>query len=90
MIDYTEKSFPDGTMTASIKATGLPFGMHYVITLWADGKCTARSRADGNGSVRYYTHRNYEAALAHGHTWARRKIAECRRMEAFWELEGAN
>jgi len=76
MIDFFETHFPDGTMSARVRADGLPKGMHYCVTLWSDGKCTARSQAYGNGSVRYYTHRTYEAALAHAYAWAKRKIAE--------------
>ena len=79
MIEFIERHMADGSMTARVKADGLPAEMRYIVTQWPDGKVTARSQAYGNGSVRYYTHRTYDAALAHAYTWASRKIAEARR-----------
>lgn len=75
MIDFTEKFFSDGSMAASVRADGLPAGMYYRVHRWPDGRCTAKSRGHGNGSVRYYSHRSYEEALAHGFLWAARKVA---------------
>ena len=79
MIDFTETVLPMGGMRAHIRADGLPDGMYYRITMWADGKVTAKSRAYGNGSVRYYTHSTYDEALTHGANWAKRKVAEAER-----------
>lgn len=76
MIDFTETILPLGGMKARVRADGLPAGMYYHITLRHDGRVTSKSRANGNGSVRYYTHRTYEEALAHGYNWAKRKVAE--------------
>ena len=78
MIEFFERFRPDGGMSASVRADGLPEGMHYRITYWPDGKVTAQSRAHGRGSVRYYTHRTYMEALAHGYHWAQRKVTEAR------------
>ncbi len=78
MIDFTETVLPMGGMRARVRAGDLPDGMYYHITLWADGKVTSKSRANGNGSVRYYTHRTYDEALAHGFNWAKRKVAEAK------------
>jgi len=82
MIEFFESYMLDGSMTARVKSPDLPKGMGYTITLWNDGKVTARSRAHGNGSVRYYSHSTYDEALAHGYAWAQRKIAEARKTRA--------
>lgn len=79
MIQFSEKFTSDGGMRAEVHADGLPSGMYYQIQLRADGKCLAKSRAYGNGSIRYYSHRSYEEALAHGFQWAKRKVAEAKR-----------
>lgn len=81
MIDFTETVFPLGGMRAQLRADGLPAGMYYTITQWVDGKVTAKSRAHGNGSVRYYYHATYDEALDHATAWAMRKIAEAKREE---------
>ena len=78
MIEFIERHMADGSMTARVKSDQLPAEMRYIITQWPDGKITGRSQAYGNGSVRYYTHRTYDAALAHAYAWASRKIAENR------------
>ena len=76
MIEFIERHMADGSMTARVRADGLPQGMRYCISWWPDGKVTAQSKANGKGSVRYYTHRSYTHALNHGYLWAKRKIAE--------------
>lgn len=79
MIEFIETVLPMGGMRARVRADGLPTGMYYHITLWADGKVTAKRRGYGNGSVRYYSHESYDEALRHGFQWAKRKVAEARR-----------
>ncbi len=79
MIEFIERHMADGSMTARVRADGLPAGMRYIVTWWADGRVTAQSRAYGNGSIRYYTHQTYTHALHHGFKWAQRKVAEARR-----------
>ena len=81
MIEFIERHMADGSMTARVRADGLPQGMRYIITYWPDGTVTAQSRANGNWSVRYYTHRTYPAAMRHGYRWAQRKMAEARRAD---------
>jgi hypothetical protein len=87
MIEFVEKFHADGTATAALVSDELPTaytGKRYTyrITVHADGRCEAKSRADGNGSTRYYTFRTYPEALGHGFKWAQRKIAEAKRVAA--------
>ena len=89
MIEFIECHMNDGSMSARVKSAELPSGMRYTVTLWSDGAVTAQSRANGDGSVRYYTHRTYAEALAHGYTWAQRKIDEARRARNHAEMERA-
>ena len=81
MIDFFETALPHGHMSVRLRATDLPAGMYYHIKVQPDGKATAKSRAHGNGSVRYYHHATYDEALDHATAWARRKIAEAKREE---------
>ena len=78
MIEFVETFTPAGGMTARLHATRLPHGMGYTVTLWPDGAVTAQSTTGSRASVRYYTHRTYAAALAHGFAWAQRKERETR------------
>lgn len=79
MIEFIETALADGHMQSRLRADGLPSGMYYSITVWADGRCTASSRGYGNGSVRYYDHASYDEAMQHATAWAKRKLAEERR-----------
>jgi hypothetical protein len=81
MIEFIETALPDGHGRSRLRAEGLPAGMAYTITVRPDGWCEAKSRANGNGSVRYYSHRSYDEAMTHATQWARRKIAEAKRAE---------
>jgi hypothetical protein len=76
MIEFIETALPHGNMRSRLRADGLPAGMYYDITVRPDGRCEAKSRANGNGSVRYYSHSTYDEAMAHATQWAKRKIAE--------------
>ena len=82
MIDFFEMHNHDGTMLSCLRADGLPRGMSYTIKIHDNGRCEAKSRAHGNGSVRYYMHRTYAEAQAHALTWAKRKIREAAREAA--------
>lgn len=82
MIDFFEMHNPDGTMLSCLRADGLPRGMSYTIKIREDGWCESKSRAHGNGSIRYYSHRTYAEAQAHALTWAKRKIREATREAA--------
>ena len=76
MIEFVETALPHGCMNSRLRADGLPAGMYYHIKVQPDGRCEAKSRANGNGSVRYYSHRTYDEALEHATKWAQRKIRE--------------
>lgn len=80
MIEFIERHHHDGSMSARLFSPDLPRGMYYHVHLWHDGRCTAKSRGWGKGGVRYYDHASYEAALAHGYQWGKRKIAEGRKI----------
>lgn len=82
MIEFVETALPHGYMSSRLRAEGLPTGMYYHIKVRPDGWCEAKSRANGNGSVRYYSHRTYDEALEHATKWAKRKIAEGKREQA--------
>lgn len=82
MIEFIETIYPDGRTNYRLRADGLPPGMYYYINLTAAGKCEGKSRSRGNGSVRYYSHRDIDEAMAHATAWAKRKLAEKRREQA--------
>lgn len=77
MIEFKETHHPERSyMMSQLRATGLPADHWYTIYRYDDGHCTARSRASGNGSIRYYDHATYDDAMAHATKWAQRKIRE--------------
>ena len=48
----------------------------YRITYNAAGKINATSRAEGDGSVRYYSFKTLSQAFDHAAAWGKRKIQE--------------
>ena len=79
MIEFNELVHRNGRFTSALSSPDLPAGMYY--RLWEDnhGRWCSKSRADGNGSIRYHSHRTLAEAQAHGVKWAKRKIAEAKR-----------
>ena len=83
MIEFSEKVVADGVMKVALLCPELPVACdgrkyRYVITVCSDGWCRTSSRANGNGSIRYYSFRTYAQAQEHAVRWAKRKIAEAR------------
>ena len=80
MMEFKETYHPTGEITSRLVCDELPAaydGRRYswVITVKPNGVCHSRSRAEGNGSVRYYYDFSYDDAMAHAVSWAERKIA---------------
>jgi len=79
-IEFVERYTNGGEMQVRLVAPNLPKAYDgkqyaYQIRVRTDGWCECRSRAGGNGSIRYYTFQTLDEAMAHAVTWAKRKIA---------------
>jgi hypothetical protein len=80
MIEFKETFHFDGITVVSLVADGMPErcdarDYKYKITVFPEGKAISKSRASGNGSVRYHHFRTYEEAQEHAVKWAKRQIA---------------
>jgi len=78
MIEFVERYTPDGYMLVSMKADRLPAGMYCKLTVRPDGWTEMKTRANGNGSIRYRSLRTYSEARVAAIKWAGRKIREAR------------
>lgn len=82
-IDFDERFFANGTQSLVLRCAELSaaprrsrYDYSYCILVEGSGQVTMRSRADGKGSIRYYTAATVDAAIAHGIRWAQRKLKE--------------
>ena len=87
MIEFKETFTFDGITLVKLVADGMPDrgnskDYQYTITVWPAGNALSKSRAWGNGSVRYYHFKTYAEAQEHAVKWAKRQIAHERKMEA--------
>jgi hypothetical protein len=85
MIEFKETFQFDGITMVSLVADGMPErcdprDYKYSITVYPEGRALGKSRACGNGSVRYYRFKTYEQAQEHAIKWAKRQIALERHM----------
>lgn len=87
MIEFKETFSFDGITLVKLCADGMPErnngkDYQYTITVWPEGRAMGKSRAWGNGSVRYYQFKTYAEAQEHAVKWAKRQIAKERVMAA--------
>ena len=83
-MEFIETYHSDGKITSRLACADLPISYDgkrysYNIRVRIDGRCECISRAEGCGSVRYYSFRTYDLAMAHATAWAKRKIAQAKR-----------
>jgi hypothetical protein len=83
-MEFIETYQPGGEITSRLVCADLPIAYDrkrysYNIKVRVDGWCECISRAEGGGSVRYYSFRTYDLAMAHATSWAKRKIAQSKR-----------
>ncbi len=88
-IEFAESFLPNGCLFARLACNELPTardGRRFSFTIqqipegeYAAGWFQCRSRADGDGSLRYRTYRTLEEAEEVGRKWVTRKVMEVRR-----------
>jgi hypothetical protein len=76
--EFSETSDRDGVAVSVLECPELPAGYYCVIRKNGRG-FQRKTRADGNGSIRYHSHPTLEDARAAAVKWARRKVAEAKR-----------
>ena len=94
MSEFLETYKRDGIIRVSLKADSMPTAWAcdsqdytYTITVFPAGNALGKSRACGNGSVRYHRFNTYAEAQEHATAWAKRKQAEERRRSSRREKE---
>jgi hypothetical protein len=58
------------------RVDGLPPGMYCILKPLSNGTWHRKTRANGNGSIRYDNHRDQQAAFAAATQWGKRKLLE--------------
>ena len=77
-IDFSEAINREGLTVSVLVCHQLPAGFRCTIT--PNGRLFQRkTKANGNGSIRYHQHDTLEDARAAAVRWARRKMAEANR-----------
>lgn len=86
-IEFIETTYSDGSTRLALQSPELPtardgrpyrFDILLGLRAYSSGvRC--RSRANGDGSIRWRTYRTLEEAMQAGRKWATRKIMEARR-----------
>jgi len=81
-IDFDERFLPNGAQVLVLRCAELSNRRRFSHKDFSysiervEGRVTMRSRANGKGSIRYYSAATVDAAMAHGIKWAQRKVNE--------------